>query len=115
MSDFLVFENIGFVYPSDGFSAACDEMVIPTDAVDVELAHAFINYLYDPDVAARNIEYICCVMPNKPALERIPEELKSNPAVIPPTHIISKAEVLEDVGDAVTLYTKVWDKIKAAE
>jgi len=108
-------ENVGFVYPSEGFSATCDEMVIPSDATEVDLAHAFINYLYDPDVAAQNIAYICSVMPNTPALAKVSDEIRNNPAIIPPLELLSKAEILADVGDAIALYTKVWDRIKAAD
>ncbi len=108
-------ENIGFVYPAEGFSAACDEMVIPTNAGEVDLAHAFINYLYDPEVAARNIAYICSVMPNTAALAMLSDELRGNPAIIPPAEVMDKAEILADVGEAIALYSKAWDRIKAAE
>jgi spermidine/putrescine transport system substrate-binding protein len=108
-------KNVGFAFPKEGFTAACDEMVIPKGAKEVALAHAFINFLYDPDNAAKNIQYICAAMPNKTALAKLPEEYRSNPAILPPPEILQKAEVLKDLGDKQALYSKVWDTIKATE
>lgn len=108
-------EKIGFAFPKEGFTAACDEMVIPKDAREVELAHAFINFLYDPDTASKNIQYICAAMPNKAALEKLPEAYRKNPAILPSAEILSRAEVLKDLGDANALYSKTWDTIKATE
>jgi len=108
-------DNIGFAFPKEGFTAACDEMVVPKGAQEVALAHAFINFLYDPDNAAKNIAYICAVMPNKAALAKLPDEYRKNPAILPPPEILGKAEVLKDLGEANALYSKVWDTIKATE
>jgi len=107
--------NIGFALPKQGFTAACDEMVIPKNARSVDLAHAFINFLYDPDNACKNIQYICAIMPNEHAIAKLPEKYKNNPAILPPKEIMAKAEVLKDLGAANALYSKVWDTIKASE
>jgi len=107
--------NIGFAFPKEGFSAACDEMVIPKGSSQAALAHAFINFLYDPDNASKNIQYICAIMPNKEAIAKLPEKYRDNPAIIAPAEVLSRAEVLRDLGAANALYSKVWDTIKATE
>jgi spermidine/putrescine transport system substrate-binding protein len=107
--------NIGFAFPKEGFTAACDEMVIPKTATQVGLAHAFINFMYDPDNACKNIQFICAVMPNTEAIAKLPEKYRNNPAVLPPKDVLSRAEVLKDLGAANALYSKVWDTIKATE
>lgn len=108
-------ENIGFAFPKEGFTAACDEMVIPASAREVELAHAFINFLYEPDNACKNIQYICAPMPNKAALAKLPAEYRDNPAILPPAEVMGKAEVLKDLGAANKLYSEAWDTVKATE
>jgi len=107
--------NIGFAFPKEGFTAACDEMVIPKTAQEVELAHTFINFMYDPDNAAKNIQFICAIMPNADAIAKLPEKYRNNPAIIPPPDILSRAEVLKDLGASNALYSKIWDTIKATE
>jgi len=108
-------EKIGFAFPKEGFSAACDEMVIPKVAGQPALAHTFINFMYDPDNAAKNIQCICAIMPNKEAIARLPAKYRSNPAIIPPAEVLSRAEVLKDLGAANALYSKIWDTIKATD
>ena len=49
-------EDVAFVLPKEGFAIACDEMVISANAPQPELAHKFINFLYDADIAKRNME-----------------------------------------------------------
>jgi len=108
-------KNIGFAFPKEGFTAACDEMVIPKTAKEPILAHAFINFIYDPAHAAKNIQYICAAMPNREALANLPEAYRNNPAILPSKEILSRAEVLKDLGASNALYSKIWDTIKAAE
>ena len=107
--------NIGFAFPKEGFTAACDEMVIPKTARQTALAHAFINFLYDPENASRNIQYICAPMPNTEGIAKLPPEYRANPAILPPAEILARAEVLKDLGAANALYSKAWDRIKASE
>ena len=108
-------DNIGFAFPKEGFTSACDEMVIPKTAQEVGLAHTFINFMYDPGNAAKNIQFICAIMPNREAITKLPEKYRNNPAIIPPSDILSRAEVLRDLGSANALYSKIWDTIKATE
>ena len=108
-------DDIAFAIPVEGTSVACDDMVIPKDAPQVELAHAFINFLHEPSVAAENTEFITYLCPNKDSYELLPEELRRNPAMFPPEDVKARCEVIKDLGDDNIKYTRVWDQIKAAE
>ncbi len=108
-------ENVGFSLPKEGFSIACDEMVIPPDAPQRALAHAFINYLYDPDVCEANMEFVCAPMPCAPALRALPEELQA--IIRLDAETLGRGEVLRDLDSLPVirdLYIKAWDQIKAA-
>ena len=109
-------EDVAFVLPKEGFVIACDEMVISADAPNPELAHQFINYLYDAEVAKKNMEYVMAPMPVKPALDALDGDVRSK--VVVPPETLRRGEVLKDFDDnpAVReLYVKAWDRIKAAE
>lgn len=108
-------EDIDFVVPQEGTSISCDDMVIPRDAANAELAHAFINYMLDAEVAAENIDFIGYVAPNTKAYPLISEELRNNPAIFLPPEVQARCEIIDDVGEALPLYTRAWDQIKAAE
>ncbi|MFU8780098.1 MAG: spermidine/putrescine ABC transporter substrate-binding protein, partial [Kiritimatiellia bacterium] len=107
-------ENIVFFLPAEGFSIARDDMCIPRDARSPELAHAFINFLHRPEIAAQNMEWVAYLCPNKAAYELVNEELRENPAVFLPEELMDEAEVMIDLGENIALYTAIWDQIKAA-
>lgn len=108
-------ENITFFAPKEGASVAMDEMVIPKDAPHPELAHKFINFILQGDVAAKNIEFTAYLFPNTAAYPLLDEELRSDPILFPPAEAIANLEAIKDLGEENAKYTKVWDEIKSAK
>ena len=51
-------ENMGYYMPESGTNLWSDAMVIPKNAKNPELAHAFINYASDYDGAYDNSSYV---------------------------------------------------------
>lgn len=106
--------NVGFIYPKEGITFSVDFMVIPKEAPNSKLAHAFINYLLEADVAAENIEHSLFFSPNKAAYEKLPEELRDNKVLFLPDDVLDQAELIDYLGEKGILYNKAWDKIKAS-
>jgi spermidine/putrescine transport system substrate-binding protein len=106
--------KVAILIPREGVTIGCDEMVIPKTAKQVELAHAFINFVLDPTIAAENMEWMGYYCPNKPALEKVSADFLKNPAITIPAELQAKCEVIEDLGPDLAKYTKVWDEVKAA-
>ncbi len=107
-------DDIAYAVPVEGTSIACDDFVILKSARQVELAHRFINFLHEPDVAAENtvaVNYLC---PNQACYKLLPQEILDDPTVFLPEEIKARCEVINDVGPAQALYTAMWDQIKAA-
>ena len=50
--------KVNYVAPEDGTLFWVDYMLIPRDAENVEAAHEFINFLLDPEIAARNVKFV---------------------------------------------------------
>lgn len=100
--------------PREGTVISIDDLVIPRGASEVPLAHAFIDFLHDPEVAAENTAFLMYLCPNKDAYPLLPQELRTNPAVFLEPEVRSKSEIIADLGVANSLYIKVWDEIKAA-
>lgn len=91
-------ENLEYVVPEEGSNLWFDNMVIPKTAQNVDGAHAFINFMIDPQVAAQNTEYVGYSTPNKKALEFMPEEMTSDERFYPPAHITNRLEVYKNLG-----------------
>ncbi len=64
-------ENMGYYMPEYGTNLWSDAMVIPKNAKNPELAHAFINYASDYDGAYDNSSYVGYTSSNQEVLEDI--------------------------------------------
>ncbi len=108
-------ENVSIVVPREGTSIACDDLVIPIDSPNPDLAHAFINFLCDAQVAAENTEYIYYLAPNKAAYELMSDDIKGEPAIFMDPAVLGKSEMIDDLGpEGNAKYNAVWDQVKAA-
>ena len=88
----------------------------PKDAKRKDLAYAFMNYIYDGDVAAVNMDYIQGPNPVKPGIEQLDAGLRD--IIILKPEQLAKGQVLRNLDDqpaVMELYNKTWDKIKATE
>ena len=109
-------DDIGFALPKEGYTIAFDEMVVAKDAKRKDLAYAFINYIYDGDVAKANMEYICGPNPVKPGIEKLDADYRA--LIILTPEQLKKGQVLKNLDDqpaVMEIYNKAWDKIKATE
>ena len=106
--------DVRFFVPEEGTIISCDDLVIPADAREVALAHAFINFLLDPGVAAENTAFIYYLCPNKDSYPLLPAEIRDNPGIFLAPGIRAKSEMIADIGAANALYIKVWDRLKAS-
>lgn len=106
-------DKVGILIPQEGITMSCDEFVILKEGHNPLLAHEFINFMLDPNVAAENMQEIGYLCPNKPALEQVPRLFLSHPAIHIPDDVKMKTEIIEDLGPDLPKWTKVWDDVKA--
>lgn len=107
--------DLGFFIPREGSSLTFDEFVIVSGSKNPELAHAFINHLLNPAVAAANMRTIHYYMPNPKALALLREDSGGSHVFDIPEDAMDKCEMIRDVGADIVKYVKAWDKLKAAE
>jgi len=80
----------------------------------VALAHKYINFVTDPANAAANMEHIAFRAPNSDAYRLLSEDFRGNDALFPEPEVFAKCEAIDDLGDALALWSKTWDEVKAA-
>jgi len=102
-----------YVYPEEGAVIWVDNFVIPKNARNVEAAHKFIDYVLQPEVAARISEEIGYATPNLPARELLPPEVRENRTSYPADEDLVNAEFQSDVGEALLVYERYWELLKA--
>ena len=53
--------------------------------------------------------------PNAEAVRQLPESVRNNPIMYPPAEVLEQGEYGADVGAAVTVYAKYWERLKAGD
>lgn len=105
--------EVEFFIPRKGGTLSTDLWVIPSTASEKDLAYAFINFLYEPDISAAIIEHVLMPCPNKAAYPLLPKRLQEHPGLFPEQETRQELEYIHDLGEEIVLYNKSWDVIKS--
>jgi spermidine/putrescine-binding protein len=119
--DFLVAqeenEDVSFVVPDEGGVIWVDNICIPKGVSPEEklAAEMFIDFILRGDIGAMLSEYNYYASPNAAAEEILGEEFTGDPAVYPPEEVMSRLQFLEPVGEAESIFQRLWDEVKSAQ
>jgi spermidine/putrescine transport system substrate-binding protein len=103
---------ITFVYPKEGAILWMDSLVIPKDARNVDNAHQLIDFLLQPEIAQQISSEIGYATPNQAALALMDQTVRTDRTAYPTDEDIKNAEFQIDIGSAITIYEKYWEKLK---
>jgi spermidine/putrescine transport system substrate-binding protein len=82
--------ELEFVYPKEGALLWTDHLLLPAKSQHPYAAETMMNYLYDPEVAAKLAAYVNYFSPVKgvqDVLQRTDPELAGNPLIFPPEDV----------------------------
>ncbi len=82
--------NLGYFVPKTGAPAWVDMMCIPADAPRKDNAHAFINFLMDPEVIAKCTNFTNYANANLASKAFIDPAVLTSPAVYPNAAVLSR-------------------------
>ena len=105
--------SLQFIYPKEGAIFWMDNYAIPKNSKNVEAAHKFIDFLLRPENAKVVVERLGFSMPNEGVKALLSPELANDPTLFPPESEVQKGIMQGDVGEAVDIYEKYWNKLKA--
>lgn len=104
---------IKYVIPNEGSQIWEDDWAIAEHALNSELAHAFLNFVMRPEIAAHEARYTRYATGNRAALELLDDEMRKDPSTYPPDEILQKLEVgmpLDE--DGQKRREDVWNEVK---
>ena len=104
--------SIRYVVPKEGGTLWADCLVVLKSSPRKELATQFINYLLEPQVAARTVERLLFASANKAARPFVPARILDNPAIYPPLDLFPRLEWMTDVGATLRMYDRAWTELK---
>lgn len=104
---------IRYVVPAEGSQIWEDDWAISASAPDPELAHAFLNFVLRPEIAAQEARYTRYATPNRSALELLEREIREDHSTYPPAEVMAKLEAgmpLDAKGG--TRRAELWNEIR---
>jgi spermidine/putrescine-binding protein len=107
--------DLAYVIPKEGASLFVDSLVIPAKAPHPELAHAFIDFTLEAEIAAEICRTMQYSTPNRAALPLLPPAIRDNPAIFPPEDVVDRLELVNDIGEATVLYDRLWTEVKTSQ
>jgi len=75
--------KIKYAIPKEGTIVWFDMLAIPADAKHPKNAHAFINYLMEPQVAANDSNFVNYANGNAASFPMVSDEVKNDPGIYP--------------------------------
>jgi putrescine transport system substrate-binding protein len=108
--------KINYAIPKEGTIVWFDMLAIPADAKHPQNAHAFINYLMEPQVAANNSNFVNYANGNAASLPMVSDEVKNDPGVYPTPEV--KAKLFPSLAygeDFQRLMNRMWTKFQTGQ
>ncbi len=104
---------VAYAIPKEGAQLWFDNLVIPKDAPDVAEAHALINYLLAPEVAAKNTNFISYANGNLASQKFIVKSILDDGGIYPDAATMAKLYTIT-AHDQKTqrLINRLWTRIK---
>jgi len=105
--------KVAYNIPKEGAGAFADLMAIPADATNKDAAHAWINFLLQPQIMAEISNQTFFPNINLAAHPLEDAAIRDDPSVYPPAEVMAKIYAIPDYPPAtLRLMNRSWNKIK---
>lgn len=105
--------RFAYVVPREGSTLWIDSLALPAKARNLDEAYAFLDFVLEPEVAARIVNGVHYAGANRAALDRVAPEIRNDPAIYPPKEVLDRCELIKDLGETTQLIDELWTEIKA--
>ncbi len=108
--------NVEYSIPKEGALMWLDSFAIPADAPHVDAAHAFINFMLKPEIAARNSNYVYYANGSKGSQKFLNDDVIGDPAIYPSDATIAKLYTTTPNDPKMQReVTRIWTEVKTGQ
>ncbi|HEY8330625.1 MAG TPA: polyamine ABC transporter substrate-binding protein [Pseudomonas sp.] len=108
--------KVSYNIPQEGAGTFFDMLAIPADAGNPAGAHAFMNFLMQPEVMAEITNFVQFPNANAAATALVDEAIRTDPGVYPSDEVMKKLYTTTDLPAKVQrTITRSWTKIKSGK
>jgi len=105
--------EIGYTIPKEGAQMFFDNLAIPADAQHVAEAYELINYLYRPEVAAKNSDFLSYANGNLASQKLVDPKILNDKNIYPDDATLAKLFVITARDPATQrIINRLWTKVK---
>jgi len=105
--------EIGYTIPKEGAQMFFDNMAIPADAKNVTEAYELINFLYRPEIAARNSNFLSYANGNLASQKFIDPKILGDKNIYPDDVTLAKLFVITARDPATQrIINRLWTRVK---
>jgi putrescine transport system substrate-binding protein len=105
--------EIGYAIPKEGAQLFFDNLAIPKDAAHVAEAHAFIDFLLRPEVAARNTNLVSYANGNLASQKLVKPDILNDPGIYPDAETMKRLYVVKARDPrSQRVMNRLWTRIK---
>src|SRR6204780_4963745 len=105
--------EIGYAIPKEGAQMFFDNLAIPADARNVAEAYELINYLYRPDVAAKNSNFLSYANGNLASQKLVDPRILNDANIYPDAAPLKKLFVITARDPATQrIINRLWTRVK---
>lgn len=105
--------EIGYAIPKEGAQMFFDNFAIPADSQNVAEAHELINYLYRPDVAAKNSDFLSYANGNLASQKLVDPKIYNDKTIYPDEATLNRLFVITARDPATQrVINRLWTRVK---
>ena len=105
--------EIGYSIPKEGAQMWFDNLTIPADAPHPDAAHALINFLLDPEIAAKNTNAVAYANGNLVSQRFIDKKILDDPGIYPDAAVVDRLYTVNARDQrAQRFVNRLWTRIK---
>jgi putrescine transport system substrate-binding protein len=105
--------EIGYTIPKEGAQMFFDNLAIPADAQHVAEAYELINYLYRPEVAAKNSDFLSYANGNLASQKLVDPKILNDRNIYPDEATLAKLFVITARDPATQrIINRLWTRVK---
>jgi putrescine transport system substrate-binding protein len=105
-----------YVVPKEGSVAWFDSLAIPADAPHTAAAHAFLEFMLRPDIAARNANHVGSASMNAAAMPMVDAAMRDDPGVYPGPEQLAQLQSLRARSQAQSrAENRIWSRFKTGQ
>ena len=104
---------VRFTIPREGAMMFVDNLAIPKNAPHPALAHEFLDFVMEPEIAAEICLTTGYSTPSRAGRSLLPASIQGNRAMFPGEAQMKQLRAFEDLGDAAARHDRLWTEVKS--